>query len=127
MTEDEVNKICRNWIRRQGFHYKGILNRGKGQVPVPDGTRSVLIDHQGTKDNPIDLIWVEAKGSGCNLSELLEGFIRVAYAVWHGAGRGLLAAPAKEVAILRKQKDFLASISSGLGLLDVESGDALWI
>lgn len=132
MTEDEVNQTCKEWIRHQGFRYKGILNHGKGQVPVPDGTRSVLIDHQGIKDNPIDLIWIEAKGSGCNLSELLEGFIRVGYAVWHGAGRGLLAAPAREIVALRKQREFLASVSASLvgkgllGLLDAQSGEALW-
>lgn len=100
---------------------------GFGQVPVPDGSRSVLIDHAGISDRyPPDLLWIEAKGSGLSLSELLEGFIRVAYAVWHGGGRGLLAAPSKEIETLSNQSEFLAAVSDALvgkgqlGLLDIE-------
>lgn len=132
MTEDEVNICCREWLEKHGYQYKGILNVGLGQVPVPDGSRSVLIDHQGFRDDIPDLIWIEAKGGGCSLSELLEGFIRVGYAVWHGAGRGLLVAPSKEIATLTNQRDFLASVSASLigkgmiGLLDVQSGKATW-
>lgn len=132
MTEDEVNLKVKEWLNNHSFKYKGILNKGLGQVPVPDGTRQVLIDHQGVKDNPVDLLWVEAKGGDCSLSELLEGFIRVGYAVWHGAGRGLLAAPAKEIRTLKKQREFLASVSASLvgkgmiGLLDAQSGKVMW-
>jgi len=45
LTEDEVNIRCREQLEKRGFHYKGILNKGLGQVPVPDGERQVLIDH----------------------------------------------------------------------------------
>lgn len=126
MTEDEVNICCREWLQNRSFKYKGVLNLGLGQVPVPDGTRQVLIDHCGIKDSPIDLVWVEAKGSGVNFSQLLEGFIRVGYAVFHGGGKGYLAVPHNEYDKLLEQKDFLKAVAESIngkgtmGLLDAE-------
>lgn len=126
MTEDEVNIYCREWLISKGYKYKGILNQGLGQVPVPDGTRSVLIDHQGFRDDLPDLIWIEAKGSELNLSELLEGFIRVNYAVFEGGGRGYLATPNKEFNLLLEREEFLEAVAHSvngkgqIGLLDVE-------
>lgn len=111
MTEAQVNQSCKKWIEQQGFKYKGILN--KGQVPVPDGIGSVWIDHQGCKDNPPDILWVEAKGS-VEFSQLLQGFIRVAYAVWWGGGRGLIAAPRKEANLLRDQSKFLSIVGKAI-------------
>lgn len=128
MTEEEVNVRCREWLISKGYKYKGILNRGKGQVPVPDGTRNLLIDHQGIRDDIPDLIWVEAKGSDLNLSELLEGFIRVTYAVYQGGGRGYLATPHKEFELLLDRKEFLQAVAHSvngkgyMGLLDIERG-----
>ena len=126
MTEDEVNLRCREWLMSKGYKYKGILNVGLGQVPVPDGTRQVLIDHQGIKDNPVDLMWVEAKGSDLNLSKLLEGFIRVNYAVFEGGGSGYLAIPSKEYDMLLGRREFLEAVAHSvngrgqMGLVDVE-------
>lgn len=126
MTEDEVNLKVKEWLLRHSFKYKGILNKGLGQVPIPDGSRSVLIDHQGFSDSTQDLVWVEAKGSGVNLSELLEGFIRVSYAVFEGGGTGYLATPHKEFELLVERKEFLEAVAHSvngkgqMGLLDVE-------
>lgn len=126
MTEDEVNLEVKRWLTGHHFRYKGILNKGLGQVPVPDGTRNVLIDHQGFRDDLPDLVWVEAKGSDLNLSQLLEGFIRVTYAVFEGGGRGYLATPHKEFELLVERRDFLKAIAYSvngrgqMGLLDVE-------
>lgn len=129
MTEDEVNLKVKEWLESHSYHYKGILKKGLGQVPVPDGIgRSVLIDHQGIKHNPIDLVWIEAKGSGCNLSELLEGFSRTIYAIYYGGGHGYLATPHDEYTRLVKQKDFLKAVAESvngkgtMGLLDIEIG-----
>lgn len=103
-------------------------DNGFGQVPVPDGTRSVLIDHQGFRDDIPDLVWIEAKGSGLNLSALLEGFIRVNYAVYEGGGRGYLATPHKEFELLLERREFLEAVSRStngkgiMGLLDAEGG-----
>lgn len=104
--------------------------RGYGQVPVPlpDGSRSILIDHQGFKTTPISLIWIEAKGSGDNLSELLEGFIRLCAAIYYGGGNGYLAVPHTEYERLLEQRDFLKAVAESvngkgtMGLLDVEKG-----
>jgi hypothetical protein len=128
LTEDEVNLKVKEWLENHSYHYKGILNVGKGQVPVPDGTRSVLIDAQGFRDDIPDLIWIEAKGSDLNLSELLEGFIRVNYAVFEGGGRGFLATPHKEFELLLERKEFLGAVAHSvngkgyIGLLDIERG-----
>lgn len=131
MTENEVNIRCRTWLLSKGFNYKGILNTGLGQVPVPDGTRSVLIDHQGFRDDIPDLVWIEAKGSDLNLSQLLEGFIRVNYAVFEGGGSGYLAVPAKEYEMLLEHREFLESVAhtvngrGQIGLLNVENHQQL--
>ncbi len=150
MTEDQVNIACRKWLEGQGFKYKGVLNsfangkRGRnkfngddepyGQVPVPDGSergRAVLLDHQGVKDRPIELIWIEAKGSDVNFSTLLEGFIRMAYAVYYGGGKGLLAIPDKEYKEVVIRQEFLSKVSRAaertLGVLNAETGDISWL
>lgn len=128
MTEDEVNLKVKEWLENHSYHYKGILNKGLGQVPVPNGTRNVLIDHQGFRDDIADLIWVEAKGSDLNLSALLQGFIRLNYAVYQGGGTGYLAIPHREFKLLLEQKDFLQAVAESvngkgqIGLLDIERG-----
>lgn len=102
---------------------------GYGQVPVPlpDGSRSILIDHQGISDKyPPKLVWVEAKGSDNNLSELLEGFIRLCAAIYWGGGNGYLAVPNAEYEKLIEQREFLEAVAHSvngrgqMGLLDVE-------
>lgn len=131
MTENDVNIAVRDWLLQKGFNYKGILNAGKGQVAVPDGYKQVLIDHMGVNDKEQYHIWVEAKGSDVGLSRLLEGFLRVQYAVWYGAGKGYLAVPHKEYGILLEQKEFLEAVSNAvngkglMGLLDIEKGNLL--
>ncbi len=141
MTEDEVNLKCKAWIENNGFKYKGVLNlgcskiksrdTGFGQVSIPDGTRSVLIDHQGHNDRTKDLIWIEAKGSGVGMSQLLEGFIRVVYACYHGGGYGLLAVPEEEYHRVVKQEDFLRRVSIScerkIGVLNADSGEVFWL
>lgn len=134
MTEQEVNEKVREWLLANGFRYKGVLS--SGDVPAPDGYRRVRIDHQGYRDSfPPEVLWVEAKGSGTSLSELLEGFIRLAYAMWHGGGNGLLAVPSEEAEILLDEtvRPFLSEIASTLslkgniGIWDVESGEIVWL
>jgi len=130
MTEDEVNVKCREWIEKRGFKYKGVLNKGLGQVPIPLGERSVLIDHQGVNDRERNLIWIEAKGD-VNLSQLLEGFIRVTYAVYEGGGTGYIAVPHNEFGILTERLDFLKAVALSvngkgmMGILDVEGGEVI--
>lgn len=133
MTEQEVNEKVKEWLLANGFRYKGVLR--DGDVPAPDGYRRVRIDHQGYEDANSRLIWVEAKGSNTPLSELLEGFIRLAYAMWHGGGNGLLAVPSEEAQILLDEtvRSFLSEIASALslkgniGIWDVEKGEIVWL
>jgi hypothetical protein len=143
MTEDEVNRVVEKWLISQGYKYKGVNKTRKlsrrdkhsdnnvGQVPVPDGYRQVLIDHQGIMDNPIDLLWVEAKGSNTGMSQLLEGFIRMAYAVYHGGGKGILATPTIEYQQIKEQEGFLRAIAiasdKSLGLLNAETYCLYWL
>jgi len=139
MKEDEVNLKCRGWLEEQGYDYKGILNarpkekcsdNGYGQVPCPDGIGQVLIDHQGKRDRPVDLIWIEAKGAGVNFSTLLEGYIRVVYACYWGGGRGLLAVPSREYERVIEQKAFLAKVAQAaerqMGVLNAEENKIVW-
>jgi len=118
-------------LQKTNHSYSKLQKTGWGQVPIPDGGRQVLLDHQGIKDNPIDLVWIEAKGSDVNFSELLEGFIRTIYAIYHGGGNGYLAIPHAEYLRLLEQKEFLKAVAESvngkgtMGLLDVERGTTL--
>lgn len=144
MTENEVNQVCKDWLEAQGYNYKGVLNAkppttadrngkdtGYGQVPVPDGIGQVLIDHQGVNDKSRTILWIEAKGGGDNFSELLQGFIRVAYACYHGSGMGLLAVPDHEYQELVEQEGFLKNVARAaerrLGLFNADTGTATWL
>lgn len=140
MTENEVNIVSKQWLENNGYKYKGILNAkpkgnydiGYGQVPVPtDSNSQILIDHQGVNDKDKSIIWIEAKGSDVGMSQLLEGFIRVAYACYYGGGKGLLAIPDKEYQELIKHKGFLAKVSMAsertLGLLNAQNDIIEWI
>lgn len=142
MTEEEVNILVKVWLLSQGYSYKGILNArpknginsiGWGQVPIPDGSNppSVLIDHQGIKDRNHEIIWIEAKGGSCGMSDLLQGFIRMAYACYWGGGSGLLAIPTEQSQRMLEQSDFLRKVSKSserrLGILDAEKNEVYWL
>jgi len=143
VTEDEVNIVCKKWLEDCDYAYKGILNAkpktsqerngkdtGWGQVPVPDGKSQCLIDHQGISDKDRSIIWIEAKGEGDAFSELLQGFIRVLYACYHGGGMGLLAVPDKEYNQLLEQKEFLTNVARAgernIGLFNAEKEILEW-
>lgn len=151
MKEEEVNKRVKVWLEERGYTYKGVLKNG--DVPVPDGKRDVLIDAHGiqlvnkkgdvlefeegkgykgddnTKDYRYETIWVEGKGENANFSELLEGFVRTLYAVWHGKGIGLLAVPSDKFELLMEEKEFLEHLSEVTvgkgcaGLMNVETNE----
>lgn len=142
MTEDQVNNKVKEWLERQGYSYKGVLNAkpkegarssGYGQVPAPDGSEppAVLVDHQGVKDREHEIIWIEAKGGECGMSDLLQGFVRVVYACYHGAGSGLLAAPSEQARRMVEQSNFLSRVAVScerrLGILDAEKGEVHWL
>lgn len=144
MKEEEVNVVCKKWIEDNNYKYKGVLNKrprsykerngvknGWGQVPVPDGIGNVLIDHQGIGDVDSSLIWIEAKGERDSFSELLQGFIRIIYACYHGGGKGLLAVPDKEYSNLMEYKEFISKVASAserqIGIFNAEKNIIKWL
>ena len=128
MTEGEVNETVKSWLEAHNYHYKGICRNG--QVPVPIERVTILIDHQGEKLTPPQRLWVEAKGD-VNMSELLEGFVRLCFAVFYGGGDGLLAVPQKQLWHLLEVQEFLGTMvmvfkSRGkIGLFNAEGGDVV--
>lgn len=151
MIEKEVHVLSKRWLESQGYQYKGVCNEGKtfenrydgqvekvgGHVPVPTVTENekVLIDNQGEKQENGKWIrvWIEDKGSNANLSTLLEGFIRVVYAVYHGGGDGLLSVPHDRMRIIEENMDFIkqvAEVTVGkgrIGILDAEKNRQFFI
>lgn len=139
MKEEEVNKAVKKWLEKNGYTYKGVAKEkgkyGSGDVPVPNGKRDVLIDNQGTRlvdeegnivsflderyyktDKKTDklhfeVIWIEGKGDDVGFSEILEGFIRVVYAVFYGGGIGLLATGRERFEKIMEEKSFFESVA----------------
>lgn len=133
LTEDEVNIKVRDWLIAQGYIYKGILNKGKGQVPVPVEPQCEYIDHQGEKLNPPERLWVEAKGSHNSVSDFLQGFIRLTFAIWYGGGDGLLALPEDGLNKILAFREFLervaiATMDRGkIGLFNADTNEVTWL
>lgn len=135
MREEEVHLLSKKWLEDNGYGYKGVCNEGTGlggHVPVPTVTENekVLIDNQGEKRENGEWIrlWIEDKGSNANLSTLLEGFIRVVYAVYYGGGDGLLSIPHDRMRVIEENQEFFyrfanAAVGKGrVGVLDIEKG-----
>jgi hypothetical protein len=128
MTEGKVNETVKSWLEAHDYHYKGICRNG--QVPVPiEGVR-ILIDHQGEKLTPAERLWVEAKGE-VKMSEVLEGFVRLCFAVFYGGGDGLLAVPQRQFRHLLEIQEFLGQMAmvfrsrGKIGLFNAEGGDII--
>lgn len=100
MDEPEVKERIRKQMEGQGY-------RLKTEPPVLDTDREVILDFYAWRegDTP-DVVWIECKGD-VNVSELLEGWVRTAFATYQGGGRGMLVAPAKSIARLERYGDFL--------------------
>ena len=115
MNEDQVKRLTQDWLRKNGYVVKQ-------EVGVLGTNREVILDFYAYRDKNGDpeIIWVEAKGD-VNLSELLEGFIRLEFAVWRGGGLGILSIPHKATLKLLKYRQFLRQAENTLALLDVET------
>lgn len=113
MDEDEVKTCAKRWLEKQNY-------KVQEEVGVLGTQREVILDFWSYKDGSVpEIIWVEAKGD-TNLSELLEGFIRLKFAIYHGGGLGILALPHKTCQKLLKHKAFLKQVEKVIYLLDVE-------
>ena len=143
MKEKEVNEKVKAWLEKQNYSYKGVLKGG--DVPIANGKRDVKLDAHGvrlindkkgivpfeegkgydgnsnTKDYQFESIWIEAKGD-VGMSDLIEAFGRVCYAIWHSKGLGLVAVPKKQFEMMREEKDFfmqMAKVTVGNGVVGV--------
>lgn len=114
MREDEVKKLAREWLEAQGYTVKP-----EPPAPIDSEERELALDFHAYRDKEPEIIWVECKGD-VNLSELLEGFVRVEFCIHYGGGLGLLAVPSRAKRILLKYKDFLKQAESTVAILDVE-------
>ncbi|MDE2439207.1 MAG: hypothetical protein KGN01_07510 [Patescibacteria group bacterium] len=120
-VEDKVKFKISEELRELGYQVKA-------EVPVVDSGRNVILDffafsHTGQsrarkssnmniqeptysqaqgEPSPPDKIWVECKGD-VNLSELIEGFARLDFALFYSGGRGIFAAPQEQIKLM---KDF---------------------
>jgi len=154
MKETEVNEKVKLWLEEQGYSYKGVLKGG--DVPIANGKRDVKIDAHGvrlindkkeivrfeedkgydgnnnTKDYRFESIWIEAKGD-VGMSDLIEAFGRVCYAVWHSRGLGLVAVPGKQFEMMIEEKDFFMQMTKvtvgrgSAGLMNVETKKVIFI
>jgi len=137
LNESKVKQLTEKLLKEQGF-------KVKPEVPVLGTEREVIIDYWAYRDSDISayaipvlsqsasfwsiqprsphILWVECKGD-VNLSELLEGFIRVEFAVYYGGGLGLLAIPNNATQKLLKYKDFLKN--NTVGILNIEKGQII--
>lgn len=148
MKETEVNEKVKVWLEERNYSYKGVLKGG--DVPIANGKRDVKLDAHGvrligdkkdivpfaesngydrnsnTKDYHFESVWIEAKGD-VGMSDLIEAFGRVCYAIWHSKGLGLVAVPEKQFEMIIDEKDFfiqMAKVTVGrgsTGLMNVET------
>lgn len=102
LDESFVKSEVKAWLESQGYTVKT-------EVPVPLQNRDVILDLQGEKN--LDRIWVEAKGDN-GISDYLEGFSRLLFAVYYGGGRGIIAVGDQER--LLEYEEFLKHLSEGM-------------
>lgn len=143
MKEEETYPLVKRYILNKKLEYMGICNKNKkitskfngeqipvgAEVPVPTIFKEkVYIDHRG-HNNGYNL-WIECKGSNHGLSKILEGFIRVCYAVSNGAGDGLLCVPHDRIQMIQDNEQFFrdhaqkqsVSKNGRVGILDIQQG-----
>lgn len=116
MDEDQVKDLIERWLKDQGFQVRR-------EVGVPGTEREVILDHYAYRDHDgePEILWIECKGDQ-NLSELLEGFIRLELGVHYGGGSGMLAVPHEATQKLFNHKPFLQQAENVIFLHDVETG-----
>lgn len=155
ITEDKIHLLSKKWIDMLGYtEYKGVCNKNKTyaivydktnemplgkDVPVPHEifTNMIQIDHQAEKivNNQRERRWIEDKGN-IGMSKILEGFIRVCFAVYYGGGDGLLSLPSERYEMVIQETEFFSSLVSSLksnkeigkiGLLDSKKNKITWL
>jgi len=111
MREPQVSQFVQQYFSEKGYK----IHR---EVAVGGTDREVIIDYWLFKE-PNENVWVECKGNQ-GISDLLEGFIRLEFAIFYGGGKGFLAVPNEAFCKLEKYKDFLKQADGVIKLLNVE-------
>lgn len=126
LIESKVNQKVKEWGLANGYTYKGVTTNGEVPVPTTFGN-DVKIDAQLEKA-PKERIWIEGKGE-VGVSTLIQGLGRVAFAVYYGGGKGLLAIDHERTQRLLKYEAFLKWFAEGvkIGIFDVEQNNITWI
>lgn len=126
MREFDVNKKVQRWAVANGYTYKGVLQNGEVPVPTALGN-DVKIDAQLEKA-PNERIWIEGKGD-VGMSALIQGLGRLAFAVYYGGGKGLLAIDQKRTERLLNYGEFLRWFGEGvkIGIFNVEDDEIIWL
>ncbi len=130
MKEKQVNEAVKLWADTNHWTYKGIL--AKGQVPIPSTLRHVLIDHQLENSNS-ERLWIEAKGCDSDgdpdISQLLEGTIRVLLAAYYGGGRAVLACDTRSYKCITLYEPFFLWFTEGMrfGFFIAEKQQIIWL
>lgn len=135
MNEGEVKELAKKWLEKQGFKVREEVAIGENREVVLDFFSYSDASHQLILHQPLFphatsgqiaphpiILWVECKGDE-NLSQLLEGFIRVEFAIFDRGGLGILAIPHNATEKLLKYKNFLKN--NAIALLNVESNQIL--
>lgn len=128
MKEDKVKEIVKEHFNREGYKVTSEPSIENGLVKLDFFCYKEIQNPQVTLDNNgsnTDHIWIECKGD-VNLSEVLEGLIRTAFAVWCEGGRGILTIPKKQYDILKRYKNFL-SYDKRVQIMNVEDSMATFV
>ena len=90
MDEPEVVLRVREIFQAPGFKMKG--QPEEGDVTLNGG--DIRVDLQGFwEDVPPDLLWIECKGSGTNLKDLLADFVSLLLVLDEYGGQVIMACP----------------------------------
>ncbi|MCL4518347.1 MAG: hypothetical protein M1587_04035 [Thaumarchaeota archaeon] len=105
-TEDKIKTEIRSKLEEQGF-------KVKPEVAAANSDRNVILDFYAFKEPKLDeapeILWVECKGD-VNLSELIEGFARLEFALFFSGGKGLFVAPEKQIELMQEFEDFFKQV-----------------
>lgn len=121
-----MNQKVKEWAKLNGYVYKGVLSNGEVPVPTTLGN-DVKIDAQLEKP-PNERVWIEGKGD-VGMSAMIQGLGRLAFAVFYGGGKGLLAIDRERTQRLLQYNEFLEWFGGGikLGIFNVEDEEITWL
>jgi len=117
MEEIEVINKFRQQLESDGFKCKG--QPSEGDVVLLDG--EIRLDIQAFREStPPELLWIEAKGSGANLKDLICDFVSLLLVLDRYGGNACLIIPKEECGKIIKYKKFLDKLQNNISKGKVE-------